>query len=96
VIDDQGFLLRLSSSAEFAGSQEKAEFQWHIESGQARFHIRLGSRDVVNAIAAFGDDPADFVDAHFPTVVIFSSASRREPRSDDREDERFEKMMIVR
>src|SRR5438045_423769 len=58
-VEDEGFLARLHPAAEFAGAQEKTELERHVETGQAGAGIRLGFRDVVNAVTAFGDDPAN-------------------------------------
>ena len=49
----------------------------------------------MNAVTAFGDDPANLLDAHFAGVIVFGGTTRGEARTDDGEDDRLEMVSVI-
>lgn len=75
-IEDQRTFFALSLVAEALGSQEQAEFKWHVEAGQGRGAVNLGSGKVVNAEWTFLDKILNFGEAAFAAVVHLEGATR--------------------
>ncbi|MBX4898866.1 hypothetical protein [Rhizobium bangladeshense] len=60
----------------FLGAEEYAKFQRHVEPRRRRDAIGSRPRDVMNAITAFLDDPADLVKPVVGGIVGLERGSR--------------------
>jgi hypothetical protein len=77
-------------------SKEKAEFERHVETRQARLLIEARHGDIVDAIAALGNYCADFFEADLSTLVVLERAARREARAQNRKNDSVEECLIIR
>jgi hypothetical protein len=90
-IKDDAGLLPLPLVAVFFGTEEDSEFKRHVKAGQGG---ALGPGDIVDAVAALGDDLADLIEAILGGVVGFQGAARGKARARDGEDNGVEKSLV--
>lgn len=95
-IEDQRALSRLFLVAEAARAEEDAEFERHVEAGQAIDRIELGAREIVDAVPAFLDQAVELVDAGLAAIVELAGRASLEAAGMDGEDQRLEDRCIIR
>ncbi|MGJ0452095.1 MAG: hypothetical protein ACR65T_02525 [Methylocystis sp.] len=94
-VEDERFLTR-TFRTEIARAKEKAQFKGHVEARQTRRRVQFSVGNIVDAISAFANNTAYFLDPRLAAIVVFSSATRRIAGSHDSEDDGLEKLFIVR
>ena len=71
-IQNQGALLRLRRAAIALASQEDAQLQRHVETGQLGLSIQLRLGNIVNAVATLLYYQIELFDAGFATIINLS------------------------
>jgi hypothetical protein len=83
----QGALQFLNATAIASRAEEDAEFEGHVEPGQAVLRVEFGAGEVVDAISALVDQAIELLDARFPCVVGLSRGPGHEAAGIDGEDQ---------
>jgi len=83
-------------SAVFLCAEEHAEFQRHVETGEGRIAAKLSARNIVYAVTAFSDYPADLVKPVVRRIVRLKRATCDEARPDYGEYHCVEELTIFR
>jgi hypothetical protein len=86
-VENDATLRLLGPSAVPFGAGKQAEFQRHVESRQLRPGIRLGARNVVDAVATLSNDLANLLQSILGTVVGFESAAGPKTGPQDHENQ---------
>ncbi|MFL6846639.1 MAG: hypothetical protein ACJ8ER_17370 [Allosphingosinicella sp.] len=86
-VEDQDPFQLLHGPSIALGAQEDAQLERHVEARQPVGRVQLGAAEVVHAVATFGDDPEQFVEARLPAVVHLPGRARLKPAGEDREDQ---------
>ena len=73
----------------------QAEFERHIETRQLRIWRKLNSADVMDAEAAFADDPNEFLEARRARVIDFARRTWRAAASGDSENRRAHDRVVI-
>jgi len=82
-------------AAVFLCAEEHAKFKRHVKTRQGRFSIGFCPRDVMNAVTAFFDDLADFLEAIVRVVICFKRATRHKSGANDRKNNGVEEKLIA-
>ncbi|MSO99522.1 MAG: hypothetical protein EXR07_00505 [Acetobacteraceae bacterium] len=94
-IEHETGFFSLPRIAKAVGAEKQAEFEGHVETGQA-FLVRFGTRQIVDAPAAIADKGRDFIDANIAAVIGFEGASGPRAARENSECQRVPEMPISR
>jgi hypothetical protein len=89
-----GFQAMLDAAV-FLGPEKYAKLERHVEPEKGRLAVDLCARDVMDAVAAFPNDLADFVEAIIRRIICFKRAPWCKPGANDRENGSVEERLIA-
>ncbi len=74
---------------------ENTKLKWHVESGKSRPRVEFDSRQVVNSVSAFLDDPHNHIQSKLHSIVDFTRTTRHETGVKNNECTRTKHVQIL-